>query len=112
MLRLVEYQFEVNIHTENMWTEFLTSSALPSWEKERFVRINPDLGYGPPSLDAVADMSSLKINIQRILGTDLLQDVLKTSSRLVASCFYFQRASQQWTESGGVIRCPGKFLPT
>jgi len=114
MLRLVEYQFEVNTHTENMWASFLarsTSSAkLPSWQRERFVRINPDLKYGPPLLDALADMEPLESNTQRILDTDLSRIVRKTAADLVASCFYFQRASEQWTESDGVIRCPGKPL--
>ncbi len=115
MLRLVEYQFEVNTHTENMWTNFLarstSSSKLPSWQRERFVRINPDLKYGPPLLDALGDMEALESNTQRILDTDLSQIVRKTAADLVASCFYFQRASEQWTESSGVIRCPGKTLP-
>jgi hypothetical protein len=111
MLRLVEYQFEVNTHTENMWADFLASSnSLPSWQRERFRRINPDLGYGPPLLDALADMPTLHTNTQRILDTDLSHAVKKIATELVASCFYFQRAQKQWTESNGMINCPGKSL--
>jgi len=112
MLKLVMYQFEVNTATEKVWTDFKAQQAIPSWQNQRFCRISPDLGYGPPLLDALAEMPKLEITTQKLLEKDLLGAVQYIADMLIASCFYFQRATQQWSESDELINCPGTYLQT
>jgi hypothetical protein len=53
VLKLVKHQIEVNLETEGMWQDLVRDEAIPTWQRQRFHRLNPDIGYGPPELDAV-----------------------------------------------------------
>jgi hypothetical protein len=110
IFKLIMYQFEVNTATERAWHYFHRQDIFPNWQRERFHRINLDLGYEPPKLDDVKSMAVLQDDVKRILKTE--PRIERLAVLLIASSFYFQRSPQRWSESDGFIHCPGKSYHT
>lgn len=63
---------------------------------DRYVRINPELNYAPPALDEKDKMWSLEADTKRSL-TSINPSIVDIADRLVASCFYFEKAEMQPT---------------
>lgn len=108
VLKLVQNQIQVSLETERMWQDLVRDETIPSWQRQRFRRLNPDIGYGPPSLDDVRGMPLLMNTTSRVLDDALLEPIKQVTRELVASSFYFEQSSYTWSEAEGVFKCKGK----
>jgi hypothetical protein len=112
VLKLVKHQIQVNLETEGMWQDLVRDETIPTWQRQRFHRLNPDIGYGPPELDAVLEMTALMNNTSKVLNGQMREPIRLAARELAASCFYFQQSSYTWKGSEGLFKCEGKTLLT
>ena len=85
------------LDAERTWAKFhdrLTTGELP----HRYVRVNAELEYAPPALDAKDKVWSLETDTRRSL-TSVNTLILDVADRLMASCFYFDKAEMQPVET-------------
>ena len=85
------------LDAETTWSKFhdrLTTGEL----SHRYVRVNAELDYAPPALDAKDKVWSLETDTRRSL-TSVNSLILDVADRLVASCFYFDKAEMQPVET-------------
>ena len=84
------------LDSEKEWQRFhfdIASSSI-----ERYVRINPELSTIPPSLDEKDKLWSLETETRRSLVP--MQEIIRgIAHRLLASCFYFEKANIQPLEN-------------
>ncbi|KAI1132761.1 hypothetical protein F5Y10DRAFT_230731 [Nemania abortiva] len=68
--------------------------------RRRLQRIDPHLGYDPPSLDDKAKMGHLKKTVNQVLKPSYRRQIRHVARRLVASCFYFEKIHHHAIGSG------------
>ncbi|KAH7084592.1 hypothetical protein FB567DRAFT_445911, partial [Paraphoma chrysanthemicola] len=102
-----------SINCERQWEEFLDRTEQGPTHREnmrRYVRINPDIGRTPPSIDAKGELQGLQVAVAQYLeepeGRNKLEDIV---FRLVASSFYFERTHATRDMSRGAARVRGKL---
>ena len=96
------------LDSEKEWQKFYHSIARSS-SSERYVRINPELSTMPPSLDEKDKLWSLETDARNSLAP--MQETIRgVADRLLASCFYFEKANVQPTEDQitGIPKIPGR----
>ena len=84
------------LDAERTWSKFHDPLAMGE-PSQRYIRINPELDYAPPDLDAKDKVWSLETDTRRSL-TSVNSLILDVADRLVASCFYFEKAEMQPSE--------------
>ena len=98
--------------TERIWRDFVSNSTYPSRDlKDRFFRINPDIGIKPPDLDDVDSVGELQERVRKVLQTDVSMKLIvaKVARHLVASSFFAtieEKPHFAWRETKTVS---GKF---
>ena len=96
------------------WSEFVNLITEDrSEERNRYIRINPDIGNKPPPWDAVQQIELLQ-HVTRQALANLRAEIRSVAHRLVASTFYFRAASNPISEpgAGDTSRCVGeKYFP-
>ena len=85
------------LDAEKSWQKFYDTIRKGDLS-DRYVRINAELNYAPPALDDKDKMWSLEADTKRSL-TSINPLILDIADRLVASCFYFEKAEMQPTET-------------
>ena len=98
------------------WSEFVDLIAKDmSEERNRYIRINPDIGNKPPSWDAVQQIEQLRhVTRQALRQTNLRAEIRSVAHRLIASTFYFRAATNPISEPGigDASRCVGeRYFP-
>lgn len=84
------------LDAERTWSKFHDPLAMGELS-HRYIRVNPELDYAPPELDAKDKVWSLETDTRRSL-TSVNSLILDVADRLVASCFYFEKAEMQPSE--------------
>ncbi|KAI4121212.1 MAG: hypothetical protein LQ338_006493 [Usnochroma carphineum] len=81
------------LDAEKTWQRFIES--IPGEDdRQRYVRINPDLNTGVPALDDKSSILRLETVTKKSLSS--MKFVIRgIADRLVASCFYFKKGSGQ-----------------
>jgi hypothetical protein len=102
------------LDSEIAWKEFYAEVLGPAFPEDncgRYIRINPDLGYGPPALDEKERMLEVQAAANTALKThDNQVKVQETAHRLVASTFYFQKSLPKQNESDDTWYCQGERI--
>jgi len=76
--------------------------------KERYVRINPNLGYKPPRLDEKAKLKTVQHDTIRALGEERMTLKLRrVAYQLIASLFYFEKTSGPKGDAVDGYSCTG-----
>ena len=101
---------------EREWSEFVDLIAEDmSEERNRYIRINPDIGNKPPAWDAVQQIEQLRyVTRQALDQTNLKAEIRSVAHRLVASTFYFRAATNPISELGigdASICVGGRYFP-
>jgi hypothetical protein len=89
--RMAQDHIHSSLDSERTWETYLSIKAPSAENKRRYVRINPQISYDPPKLDAKQDMESLREKTRFLVGEDPQIKVL--AHRLIAACFYFDAHS-------------------
>lgn len=97
------------LDAERSWEDFVenTVSVTTSENDYRYVRINPDIGFNPPSIDAVFEIQRLQDATKQALREEksTIQDVARL---LISSCFYFDMILPPKAEGATGFKCTGK----
>jgi hypothetical protein len=101
------------VNAEAAWKDFLRDVVVPSPDmKDRFVRINPDIGKRPPQLDAVSDLEELMELTKRALDEPKMDAMIwNVSLSLIASTFYFHVSSTPKFDPNLEYICTGMYRP-
>ncbi|KAH6886245.1 hypothetical protein B0T10DRAFT_490889 [Thelonectria olida] len=99
------------------WVSFEREVTLPvplektKDARSRLQRIDPPLGYDPPSLDDKAKMIDLKRTVNEVLTKNPRQrrQIRYVARRLIASSFYFEKLRHDGIGSGH-YQCDGRIL--
>ena len=92
---------------DKAWDSFIDTCS--DQERDRYIRINPDLGYDPPALDAVNKRDDLQKHVKaRIKEDPQMKSILEIAHRLVASTFFFERLTLPVMAAGGENVCTGR----
>lgn len=74
------------------------------------MRINPDLGYSPPSLDDKSKVRELRHDTSVAMRTDKMQSMTqRIAYQLVASSFYYERTSEPKGDRYTGYSCTGMY---
>ena len=84
------------LDSENTWRQFINSVSPSS--SSRYLRINPELASEPPELDDKDALLNLEAEVGRSLDS-MKREVRLVADQLVASCFYFEKATVQLLET-------------
>ena len=84
------------LDSERTWERF--SHNVPQHgSSKRYFRINPELSTRPPALDDKEKVESLEADVIGILDS-MNNEIRAVADRLLASCFYFEKANVQPTD--------------
>ena len=73
----------------------------------RYVRINPNLNYDPPSMDDVSQLQRLQEETRKALKSeDSLAHIERVAHTLAASSFYYERTAAPRTDTD-MFSCSG-----
>lgn len=81
------------LDAQRIWDKFVVN-VVRKGSNDRYIRINPELPTEPPRLDEKDKLWSLASDVKRSLNSATGQ-IRGVADRLVASCFYFEKASIQ-----------------
>ena len=85
------------LDAEKTWQKF-HDTLTKGDSSQRYIRINAELNYAPPALDEKGKIWSLEMDTKRSLNY-INTSILDVADRLVASCFYFDKAEAQPMEN-------------
>ena len=105
IFKLIKNQIHVNLDSERTWQMYAKQQVSNSAADRKLFRINPDLGYDPPSLDDVSSISTLQTTTKGLMVNNPL--VTEVACTLIASSFYFERTSRSLTQDSGAVSLPG-----
>ena len=101
------------LDAERTWRDFcLDNAGVEDIEHNTscYVRINPDIGREPPSLDEVGEMESLQAETRNILQQPQSHEKLERVAHiLIASSFYYEQTSDPRVDAHGLFLCSGKL---
>jgi hypothetical protein len=85
------------LNSQKAWYDFIDTTS----EKERYVRLNPDIREDPPKLYEVERLNELQSATQTaIRRTAFRSEIKKVARMLIASTFYFQLQSPPTLANG------------
>ncbi|KAL8937387.1 MAG: hypothetical protein Q9211_003716 [Gyalolechia sp. 1 TL-2023] len=85
------------LDAEKTWQKFI--ETVPAEDAaQRYIRINPDLRFGVPNLDDKLRIGNLEKDTKNSLSY-MNSSIRGIADRLVASCFYYEKASGQTLEN-------------
>ena len=93
VLKIVFARMNDILDSEGTWQKFFTN-VIQQGSSQRYLRINPELSMTPPALDDIEKLWSLEADVKRSLRS-MNEQVRGVADRLLASCFYFEKASGQ-----------------
>lgn len=97
------------INCERQWNEFL-EITVEQKERNRYIRINPDIGHPPPQLDAKDEVDQLQADVSRAIMDYRSQLQLEEIGfRLIASSFYFDKGPATRNRTAGTATVPGRY---
>ncbi|KAL8938711.1 MAG: hypothetical protein Q9216_003748 [Gyalolechia sp. 2 TL-2023] len=92
-LQILFAKMHDSLDTEKTWQKFI--ETVPAEDvAQRYIRINPDLRHGVPALDEKSSIQGLETETRRSLSY-MNSAIRAIADRLVASCFYYEKASGQ-----------------
>ena len=93
------------LDSERTWEKFVHNVPQDESSK-RYFRINPELSTTPPDLDDKDKIESLDMDVIGILDS-MNNEIRAVADRLLASCFYFEKANVQPTDGQitGILSC-------
>jgi hypothetical protein len=111
MYTTIQNQVRLNLRTDWRWSQ--TKLQQTPDIQSRMHRINPDLGYQPPTMDDVAQVEKMYNIVKGDSTKGALRDqILEVACNLVSHMFFFQKTKEaarppgsQHTSLPGVIAC-------
>ncbi|OQO14747.1 hypothetical protein B0A48_00129 [Cryoendolithus antarcticus] len=86
LTKLANDHLHTSLDSEKTWNEFLNIRAPRGKEKDRYIRINPEIDEHPPKLDDVGQMKKLQERTRLLVADD--PRIKALAKRLVATSFY------------------------
>jgi hypothetical protein len=103
----VSSRFDSILNCTKIWNDFrLDVLGGPySTDQRRYIRLNPDLGFKVPKLDALDQLHDIQQAAHDQLKTNAR--IKEVAHRLVASTFFFEKIDASTREKDGKHQCEG-----
>lgn len=114
MLTIAIDRIDKLLECNTIWNNYLAENTSSDFGrgnnliKRRFIRINPDLRFKVPRLDAVKELEQL----EKAAINNLNQNSLKlkeVAHRLIASSFFFEKDSGSVRSTAAGYECTGEY---
>jgi hypothetical protein len=92
--------FDNILNCTKIWNDFRVD-----FSRQRYIRINPDLGFPVPKLDDVERMPDVQKAVHEQMHTNAR--VKEIAHRLIASTFFFEKTEASTKEREGGYECYG-----
>ncbi|KAK1461914.1 hypothetical protein CCUS01_01504 [Colletotrichum cuscutae] len=107
-------RFDRILSCNAIWSDFKTdilsqNSHVTRDSHRRHIRVNPDLRFKVPRLDAVNELDSLERATKRYLNLNRGK-IKEIAHRLVASCFFFEKDVGSVRQVKEGFECTGKHI--
>jgi hypothetical protein len=108
MLTTVTDRFDSIMNCNKIWNDFRVNVVGPyPHDRRRFIRLNPDLGFPVPKLDAIDELRKVGKAASNHLKHNAW--VKEVAHRLIASTFFFEKIEASTRENDGQYECEGMF---
>jgi hypothetical protein len=104
-LKIAIHHIASTLDSERAWERYIEVLNPPSRDKNRYVRLNPDLSEDPPALDQVAKMKSLQETVRKQIQED--ERIRNIADQLISTSFYFEKSSEMEALLDGGFECRG-----
>ncbi len=106
-------QFDGTFNCTRIWNTFHQDilSGPHYRHRQRYIRLDPDLGFHVPMLDAVHDLEKLQQSVAAHSKLKNHARIKEVAHRLVASTFFFEKYDSTTMEQDGKWECDGKLTP-
>ncbi len=109
----VRSKFGNILNCTKTWNTFRSDvlGGIYAGDRRRYIRLNPDLGFKVPKLDAVDLLGDIQQAARNQLKSSAASaQVKEVAHRLVASTFFFERTDASTKEQEGKYECCGTLL--
>lgn len=96
------------LESEKTWSAYIDVLNPPPNQKDRYVRINPQLRQNPPRLDEVDRLHHIQEAVREVLSTNVT--IQNVALRLIASSFYFEKSHAMDLASESPIHIKGQLF--
>ena len=112
LFKVMKNRVESILDTEVTWLKFISDIERDDGgDKERYPRINPNIGIDPPKLDETKELPRLQQLVQqKTKDASYKKQIAGVARRLVASCFYVETSSLPTNVQESDISVTGTYL--
>jgi len=106
----ISSRFDNILNCNKIWNEFLVDVLGGPYasDRRRYIRLNPDLGFKVPKLDAVDQLRDIQQAARDQLKSGAASARVKeVAHRLIASTFFFEKTEASTREKEGKYVCDG-----
>ncbi|KAM0713999.1 hypothetical protein Q7P37_010963 [Cladosporium fusiforme] len=88
LAKMASDHLHTSLDSQRTWEDFIGSRRPAVHDKQRYVRLNPELDSQPPKMDEVDQLGYLEEVTRYCIGGD--EKLKRLARQLVATCFYFE----------------------
>lgn len=88
LAKMASDHLHTSLDSQRTWEDFMSSRRQADQDKERYVRLNPELDTQPPKMDEVDQLGYLEEVTRYCIGGD--EKLKRLARQLVATSFYFE----------------------
>lgn len=108
-LKMAQDHLHTSLDSEKTWRDYYSARAPKGEDKQRYVRINPELQDYPPKLDDVDQMRRLQESTRYLVGES--PQIKLLARQLVATCFYLDVLGDVKEDTHGDLEISGEYYP-
>jgi len=103
-------RFDSILNCTKIWNEFRLDvlGGPNASDRRRYIRLNPDLGFNVPKMDAVDQLRDIQqAACDQLKTTTTSARIREVAHRLIASTFFFEKTEASTREQGDKYECDG-----
>lgn len=105
LAKMASDHLHTSLDSQKTWDDFMGSRRPVGQDKERYVRLNPELHQQPPKMDEVKQLGYLQEATRFLIGGD--EKLKRLARQLVATSFYFEVVGDVREFDGGMFEADG-----
>lgn len=115
LLKIAIDRLDNLLECNKIWDSYVADTSTSDYSKissinrKRSIRLNPDLRFEVPRLDAVEELERVEIAAMQDLKANK-EYVVEVAHRLIASTFFFEKDSNSVRATDNGYECTGEYL--
>lgn len=107
LLNTVSSRFDSILNCTKIWNDFRVDVIGDPYhtDRQRYIRLNPDLGFKVPRLDAKDQLEDIQHTVHQ--KAHMIPRIKEVAHRLVASTFFYEKADAMTGEKEGQFESHG-----